>query len=48
MALGADTHLGGRNSAGCHIDMALEETAVTVDGRIFLSPQDGFLLPGAV
>ena len=47
MALGADTHLGGRNSAGCHIDMALEETTVTVDRRTFLSPEGGFALPGA-
>jgi len=42
MALGADTHLGGRNSAGCHIDMALEETHVQVDGEEFLSPGRGF------
>lgn len=47
MALGADTHLGGRNSAGCHIDMALEETHVFVDGAEFLSPQRGFLFEGA-
>lgn len=43
MALGADTHLGGRNSAGCHIDMALEETRVFVDGVEFLSPERGFV-----
>jgi leucyl aminopeptidase (aminopeptidase T) len=43
MALGADTHLGGRNSAGCHIDMALEETDVFVDGVEFLSPDRGFI-----
>lgn len=43
MALGADTHLGGRNSAGCHIDMALEETHVFVDGNEFLSPERGFM-----
>jgi 2,5-dihydroxypyridine 5,6-dioxygenase len=46
MALGADTHLGGRNSAGCHIDMALEETRVFVDGTEFLSPEYGFLFEG--
>ncbi|MCL4189335.1 MAG: hypothetical protein KJZ85_17185 [Rhodobacteraceae bacterium] len=44
MALGADTHLGGRNRAGCHVDMALEETTVTVDGTLFLAP-DGFAFP---
>jgi 2,5-dihydroxypyridine 5,6-dioxygenase len=38
MALGADTHLGGRNRAGCHVDMALEETSVSVDGVPFLTP----------
>ncbi len=38
MALGADTHLGGRNTAGCHVDMALEETSVTVDGQPFVTP----------
>lgn len=43
MALGADTHLGGTNAAGCHIDMALEETTVFVDGEVFLSPERGFL-----
>jgi len=42
MALGADTHLGGRNSAPCHIDMALEETRVELDGSELLSPKEGF------
>jgi hypothetical protein len=46
MALGADTHLGGRNSAVCHIDMALEETYVFVDGEEFLSPEQGFRFGG--
>jgi len=46
MALGADTHLGGVNSAACHIDMALEETHVFVDGTEFLSPEGGFLFGG--
>jgi leucyl aminopeptidase (aminopeptidase T) len=46
MALGADTHLGGRNVAGCHVDMALEETSVTVDGEPFLTPK-GFAFTAA-